>query len=231
MFELMIALLRLRCDPQVADDALFQRVLKRLVHTWCQCCEEQLEKHFQKTCPDCTISAKYHPFQRSSRAKGNKSLSMALVEKFQCRAAGYVSLKSEDTLKGLGLVSKQSKFGTKTALEYTTRLLSKTSSFLQELCGSGERVLNFCFDAAMVGEESVALWETPFGQFGQPFQTYKHIQVHIQTYINKYKYIYIYLFSEIHTFMYIQRYIYISTYTHQTIYTYIEGLYIDLYPI
>lgn len=154
--EFMIALLRLRCDPKISEDAVCQRVLKRLVHHWCQAVEEQLPHHLQSTCPDCTLSAKYHPFQRSSRAKGNRSLQMSLVSKFQARSAGYISMKNEDTLKDLNLVSRQSKLGTKTALEYTTRLLMKTSSWIQNHCNEGERVLNFCFDAAMVGEESVS---------------------------------------------------------------------------
>lgn len=94
--EFMIALLRLRCDPKISEDAVCQRVLKRLVHHWCQAVEEQLPHHLQSTCPDCTLSAKYHPFQRSSRAKGNRSLQMSLVSKFQARSAGYISMKNED---------------------------------------------------------------------------------------------------------------------------------------
>lgn len=83
---------------------------------------------------------------------------MALVNKFQARPGGYISLKSEDSLKSLGIVPKQSQVANKTAAEFCCRMLSKTASWLYQKCqDEGERVLNFSFDAAMVGEESVPL--------------------------------------------------------------------------
>lgn len=133
----------------------FQRVTKRVVHWWAQSIEQSLEQHFLSQCPDVQVSARYHPFFRSSRAKGNKSLQLSLVSRFQARPGGYVSTKSEVTLHELGIVSTGSKLGGKTAGEYTLRLLGKCSSFVQHRCiDEGLRTLNFCFDAAMVGEES-----------------------------------------------------------------------------
>ena len=153
--QLLVALLRLRVDDKVSDSVLCKRVTKRLCHIWAQACTSGMTEQFQTSCPDCTLSAKYHPFQRSSRAKGNKSLQLSLVSKFQARSGGYVTLKSEDTLRQLGLVSKDSKLGGKTGLEYCARLLAKTAKFVQDQVASGERVLNFCFDSAFVGEENV----------------------------------------------------------------------------
>ena len=169
--QFLIAFLRLRHDLQLASKPLYIRVLKRLTHVWCQAVERDMEKLFQSTCPDCTMSAKYHPFQRSSRRKGNKSLSMALVNKFQARPGGYISLKYEDSLKSLGLVSQQSQVANKTAAEFCCRMLSKTASWLYQKChDEGERVLNFSFDAAMVGEESVPLVKLSlFGYFSHCF--------------------------------------------------------------
>lgn len=153
---MLLAFLRLRTDRAVAANECFGRVTKRMALIWCQALETSLQQHLLTTCPDCTVSAKYHPFQRSSRAKGNKSLSLSLVGRFQARPSGYVSLKNETTLKELGLVSKQSKLGSKTSFEYTVRLLNKTATFVNDHVAAGLRVLNVCMDAAMVAEESVA---------------------------------------------------------------------------
>lgn len=152
--DLIVALLRLRCDQSMDENKLFLRITKRLTHTWCQCLESTLKPLLETSCPDPTISAKYHPYHRSSRAKGNKSLMLNVVGKWQARSAGYVTLKSEDSLRKLNLVSENSKFGSRTAMEYVTRMLTKTASFLQQCCHEGERTLNFAFDCAMVGEES-----------------------------------------------------------------------------
>lgn len=81
---------------------------------------------------------------------------MSLCSRFAARNAGYVSLKSEESLKELGIVSERSQFATRTAVEYCVRILTKTCSVIQDACANGgERILNFCFDAATVGEESV----------------------------------------------------------------------------
>lgn len=156
VYQFLVAMLRMRCDSVFADKPLNQRVIKRLCHWWAQACEKDMESHFLSSCPDPTTSAKYHPFSRGARAKGNKSLAMTLISKFQARSGGYVTLRSEDSLKKLGLLSEKSQFASRTALEYCARMLGKTAQFVQEQC-EHERVLNFAFDQAMVGQESVPL--------------------------------------------------------------------------
>lgn len=155
--ELLIALLRCKSDKNLNENPSFKRVLKRLVHWWCQAVERGLEKHLLTQCPDITVSARYHPWMRSSRAKGNRSLTLSLVGRFQSRSGGYINTKSDATLHSLGLVSKQSKIGGRTAIEYSVRLMGKSAEFVQRLCvEQGLRTINFCMDAAMVGEENVA---------------------------------------------------------------------------
>ncbi len=44
-------------------------------------------------------------------------------------------------------------------MEFCVRLLGKAAEFVQKNVAEGLRTLNFCLDAAMVGEESVA-WYT-----------------------------------------------------------------------
>ena len=154
---MIIALLRLRSESeQMGQTNSFNRVLKRCIHWWTQHVEQNIEFHFLKECPDMTLGAAYHPYLKSSRAKGNKSMQMSLVGRWQARGSGYVSLKGETTLKSLGIISERSRLGETTAMEYVARLLDKTACFVQQKVSSGLRVLNFCFDAAMVAEESVS---------------------------------------------------------------------------
>lgn len=154
--ELLVAFLRSRSDRNMNQLVTFKRACKRLVHWWCQSVEQKLEALMLTQCPDVTVSAKYHPFLRGSRAKGNKSLTLTLVARFQARPGGYISTKTEHTMHSLGLVSKGSKIAGRTSTEFCVRLLGKCAGFVQERClTEGLRTLNFCMDAAMVGSESV----------------------------------------------------------------------------
>ena len=80
---------------------------------------------------------------------------MSLIQRWQARGSGYVTLKGETTLKKLKIVSAESRFAQTTAMEYVARLLEKTASFVQGQVSSGLKTINFCLDAAMVAEESV----------------------------------------------------------------------------
>ena len=156
MHELLVAFLRMRSDKHVGEMVAFKRACKRVLHWWGQSVEQSFEKHFLTECPDASLSAKYHPFSRASRAKGNKSLKMTLVARFQARSGGYINTRTEATLLSLGLVSKQSRMASHTSTEYCIRLMGKCAEFVQQHClEQSLRTLNFCFDAAMVGEESV----------------------------------------------------------------------------
>ena len=153
--QVLVAILRCRSDRQMSQSTTFRRILKRLVHWWGQSVEEGLEKLLVGSCPDMTVAARYHPFMRSSRQRGNKTLVLTMVSRFQARSGGYISTKNEQTLHELGLVSKQSKMAGRTSMEFCIRLLGKSAQFVQTQINEGLRTLNFCLDAAMVGEESV----------------------------------------------------------------------------
>ena len=101
----------------------------------------------------------HHPFTRTSRQKGNRTMTLTLVGRFQARPGGYITTKNEDTMHSLGLVSKKSKLAGRTSMEFCVRLLGKAAEFVQNKVAAGLRTLNFCLDAAMVGEESVT-WHT-----------------------------------------------------------------------
>ena len=65
-------------------------------------------------------------------------------------------MKDEVSLHKLGILSKQSPFGSRTGSELCARALGKTSQFLQEkMMKMDLKVLNFAFDAATVSGEHV----------------------------------------------------------------------------
>lgn len=158
--QLLIAMLRVRNDKGMCDHAVFQRCLRRLIHWWCQSIEQQLEDRLLTTCPDMTIQARYHPWTRTSRQKGNRSMSLHLVQKFAARPSGYITMKGETSLRELGIVSRSSKIATKTSQEFCLRILGKCAEFVQYKCMvEGMRCINVCFDGAMVAQENVPLFE------------------------------------------------------------------------
>lgn len=159
MHQIALAFLRCRSDKHLNEGHIFKRVLKRVLHWWGQAVEQSLEKLLLSQCPDMTTAARYHPFTRTSRQKGNRTMTLTLVGRFQARPGGYITTKNEDTMHSLGLVSKKSKLAGRTSMEFCVRLLGKAAEFVQNKVAAGLRTLNFCLDAAMVGEESVT-WHT-----------------------------------------------------------------------
>ena len=136
-------------NPEHAEEQL----LKRFVHTFCQQAEVGVEPSLQGSCPDPTVASSTHPFSKSSRAQGNPSLKHSLVSRFCSRGGGYVTTKNDPKLKDMGILSEKSTFGSRTALEYASRILVKTAEQCSTM--SHRRVINIAFDGASIAEEQV----------------------------------------------------------------------------
>lgn len=153
--DILCGLFRMKGDRAHGDpQCIYNRFLKRLVHTFCQHCEDHLPRRLQASCPDPVVGAKFHPFMKASRVRGNRSIAMNLSQRFMAKGGGYVSLK-ETRLDDMGIVSKKSSLATKTTSELCCRALLKSEQFMQGSI-SESKVLNFCFDAAFVSQQHVA---------------------------------------------------------------------------
>lgn len=159
--QLLIGLFRLRCGsdgqhhPDEANDPLFNLVL-RLCHMFAQNAESSLRASTVCDCPDPNVRERAHPFMQASRRRGNPSLKISTINKFQCRGGGFVSTKDEVSLRRLGIISKDSPFAARTGSEYAARTLQKSSDFLQKnLETSTTKVVNLAMDAATVSGEHV----------------------------------------------------------------------------
>lgn len=153
--DILCALFRMRLEQGNDDlNSGFHRFLCRTAHAWCQLVENQLEKRLLETCPDPTVGARVHPFMKSARMKGNKSLEMSLCSRFCARGGGFISLK-DTTVSKMGLVPLNSSLATRTCGEFATRTLIKTAEYMKDVSAQST-VLNFCFDCAFVSEEHVS---------------------------------------------------------------------------
>lgn len=153
--DILCGLFRVKGDAQNQDlSSPYHGLLKRLVHAFAQGAEQYLETQLLSSCPDPQVNARVHPFLKSSRSRGNKALEMNLASRFAARGSGYVSLK-DSNLYELGICSKKSSLGTRTCAEYACRVLMKTASHFEEVVSLTKNI-NFCFDAAMVSEQSVS---------------------------------------------------------------------------
>lgn len=125
-----------------------------MVHSWSEKVEQHLETKLLEKCPDPSISAKMHPWTKSSRLKGNKTLEMSLVGRFAARGSGFISTK-DCSLHELGIFPKDNRLGGKTSNEFACRMLMKAADWLAT--GINEsNVVNFCMDSAFVSEENVS---------------------------------------------------------------------------
>ena len=152
----LVALLRVRMDTIFMKNKVYLRVMKRMLHIFCQAVEQGVESQLLTTCPKPSLEEKYHPFLKKSRMCGSKALSMSLVHRFQCRGGGYVSAKEEISLRALGILDESS-FGNRSAMEYCSRLLCKTVSFMETYEGRprNSKNINICFDVASISTEHV----------------------------------------------------------------------------
>ena len=152
--HLLIAMFRSRADKVFLNSLVFNRVLRRLVHLFCQNVELSLERHLTSKCPKDYKSSLPHPHSKTSRLKGNKSLQMSVIERFQTRTSGFVSAK-EMSLHEVGIRDSR-KYGSRTTAEYCCRLLAKGVEFMMKYDQEHEwKTINCCFDMATVSHESV----------------------------------------------------------------------------
>lgn len=154
----LVALLRVRMDPSFMKNKVYLRLMKRMIHIFCQAVERGVESSLLTTCPLPNLEEKYHPFLKKSRMRGSKALCMSLVNRFQCRGGGYVTgSKGDSSLRALG-ISDESSFGHRSALEYCCRLLCKTVNFMEKYQGYSRNTknVNICFDVASISTEHVS---------------------------------------------------------------------------
>lgn len=176
--HVLVALFRTRAglDSSASSSGELQAlstVTTRLVHIFAQHAEFAVSSCTVFECPDATVREKMHPFLSASRKKGNPTLKMHTVSQFVARGGGFVSTKDETQLHKLGIVSKDSPFGSRTGSEYCVRNLMKTVTFFeQHLQKQDMKVVNFTFDAATVSGEHVsrnAIDKLVWQQFGYMF--------------------------------------------------------------
>eukprot|EP00435_Cladocopium_sp_Y103_P021196 s1017_g5.t1 len=156
--HLLIALFRARGEKFYSQDEMLMRVLRRLVHIFCQKVEVSLENAMTSTCPKRSPGeqdqGKAHPHSKASRLRGNKSLQMALVEQFQTKSSGFVTAKHM-SLHEMGVKDSRS-FGSRTTAEYCCRLLAKNVEFFSKYSDMCDwKTLNLCIDMASVSHEYV----------------------------------------------------------------------------
>ena len=155
--DVLITMLILRAE--MASSALYQRVLKRLTHVFCQAVEGPIVKVLSEDCPDPTAHSKAHPFQVSSRRKGSTALRHSSAQKFLARGGGFVSTRHELTLKALGMV-RFTRLDNLTATEYCARHLGKITELPATnyaKCDGVEllKVINFNLDCARIFHQQV----------------------------------------------------------------------------
>ena len=146
----------MRARPD-ADSALYIRVLKRMIHFFAQQVEDAVMTRSTTVMPP-PREGKAHPFQKFVRMTGGKSLLRAhLAHRFMVRGGGFVSVKDETTLQQLGLVSKQSSLGTKTASNFAALHLLKSVAVTEAVLNrSPMPVVNFSCDAARVFKQQAS---------------------------------------------------------------------------
>ena len=127
---MIIAMFRMRGSNGHQDPhSTFHRFLKRLCHTFAQSVEIGVEAHLLDDCPDPVVGARVHPFMKSSRTRGNKTLQKTLVSRWQARGGGYVTLKGSDNLASLDIVAPRSTLATRTTSEFVCRALQKSAAW------------------------------------------------------------------------------------------------------
>ncbi|CAK9062430.1 unnamed protein product [Durusdinium trenchii] len=152
--HIVMALLRLRTSgSNECINGAFHLLTKSVCHSFAQTAERSIEQKLLSECPDPCVLARVHPFMKRATTRGNKSLQMSLVSRWVSRGGGYVSLK-DTNLEKLNIVGKRSTLASRTAAEYTARILVKSAECMEESVEKS-KVVNFCFDAARVAEEQV----------------------------------------------------------------------------
>lgn len=131
MSSFLMTLFLLR--PEIEESRTVKRMIKRLVHLWCQHTEDGLQKVLLDECPDPSLKSKMHPFTRHSRRRGNNQLRQQLTKNFLARGGGYVTTRHELTLQKLGLVAERSKLSNLASSEFVARQLMLGSDWLASI--------------------------------------------------------------------------------------------------
>ena len=153
----LVAMLRVRGDREFWSEVQFRRLVKRSVHLFSQAAECALAEAVLHECPSPELEARYHPYMKASRMRGNRSLSMSLVSKFLVRGGGFVSAKGEAQLSELGIAQHRTAFAGKASSEFVTRSLMKTSEFMNRVIEQQDlKTINCCFDAASICHEQAS---------------------------------------------------------------------------
>lgn len=157
----MMTLMLLRSTD--SDDRLFDRMLRRCVHQWCQKIEEALASIMLEECPDPELRSKYHPYTLRSRRMGNNQMRQAIAKNWMARGGGYVTLRNELTLKKLGLVAESSRLGTRASSEFVARQLHLAHTFVQnhfdllDQSPNHLKIVNFTLDETRVCQQQVCI--------------------------------------------------------------------------
>ena len=159
----VMTMLLLRVENE--DNKCFTRVLKRLVHLWCQAVENTLvEPEFElllDDCPDPELKTKMHPYMQHSRKCGNRAVRQTLCKNFLARGGGYVTTRYELSLKKLGIVAEHSGLARLASSEFVARQLDLASKCLEsyfEQCSQqsyGFKIINFTVDESRVAQQQV----------------------------------------------------------------------------
>ena len=153
---ILLAMLRLRGDKQFWQCLPFRRMLKRIVHLFCQGVDAGVTSALLEDCPNPDVAAKYHPHNRASRLRGNKALEMGIVGKFLVRGGGFVTSKTETHLADLGIVKNRTALAQRTSSEYVVRSLVKQAQFVSDVLKlQSLKTINVAVDAASVCHEQV----------------------------------------------------------------------------
>lgn len=156
-----MTMLLLRLENE--DNHIFVRVMKRLVHLFCQAVENALVEGetLLDECPDPDLRSKMHPYMRHSRRCGNRAIRETLCKNFLARGGGYVTTRYELSLKKLGIVSPKSSLATLASGEFVARQMDLSIRWVQDYiraCDTREfgfKVINFVLDESRVAQQQV----------------------------------------------------------------------------
>ena len=155
MGDALISWMRLRED---ANNVVYHRVLKRMVHIFAQYVEQALQTSCAQDMQD-PRQGFDHPLNKKNRAAGSQCLLQStLANKFLARGGGFVSVKDEKTLLQLKLVDRKSSIGHVTASQFVAKhLIKHVEAFAAFRRSCDVQVFNFCFDAARIFKTGVAI--------------------------------------------------------------------------
>lgn len=163
--SVLMTLLRLRADLE--SNRKLHRVIKRLVHLFCQHVEDGLQNSLLDECPCPDVRSRYHPFFRHSRRRGSNILKQHLSQRFLARGGGYVSTKNELSLSKLGIVADKSRFTNLASSEFVARQLMLATELMEEHFQTVQtsphalKIINFTLDEACVCQQQVP-WPKQF---------------------------------------------------------------------